>query len=42
MTLQNNERTLMIKRYMEKAQESLNDSEIEANSHSTRINRAYY
>lgn len=42
MTLNNDDRIIMIKRGIEKALEGLKDSEIEINSPSTRVNRAYY
>lgn len=42
MTLQNEDRTVLIKHYIERAQESLKDSYLEANSATTRVSRAYY
>lgn len=42
MTLQSNDRAVMITLHMKKAKESLDDSKSKSISPSTRVNRAYY
>lgn len=42
MTLRNEDKSILIKLYLEKARESLDDAKSETASPSARVNRAYY